>query len=196
MKHKHQKALIIIPSLIFLLAGLLGCDSESRRQTASTAVTVDTVQPDQITSEAHIYLYSGGFKTTDLRADEIYQFTDLDSMMAVNLEADFYDSTGSRISTLTANSGYIRETDNFLSVTGNVIVIGEDSIRIETEYLEWDAANDRVDTDSFVTVIQRGDTLQSYGVITDPRLRDITFKRQVSGRKELTGDEERQDNDN
>lgn len=194
MKHRFQKIIIVVFSLIFLLAGLLGCGSESSHQKTSTAVSVDTIRPDQITSEAHIFLYSGGFRTTDLRADEIFQFTERDSTMAVNLEADFYDSTGSRISTLTANSGYIRENDNFLSVTGNVIVIGEDSIRIETEYLEWDAANDRVDTDSFVTVIQGGDTLRSYGVITDPRLRDITFKRQVSGRKELT--EEEQDNDN
>ncbi|MCP4566589.1 MAG: LPS export ABC transporter periplasmic protein LptC [FCB group bacterium] len=182
---------MMLTAIMLLLSAMFyGCAEDEKQQNVATAMSVDTVQPDQITSDAHIYLYSGGYKTTDLRADEIIQFTQLDSMIATNVESDFFDSTGERISTLTSESGYIRENDNFLSVTGNVIVIGEDSIRIETEYLEWDAANDRVDTDSFVTVIRHGDTLRSYGVITDPWLRDITFKRKVSGRKELTGNEE------
>lgn len=184
------KMILTVSIMLLLSAMFYGCAEDEKQKDITTAASVETVQPDQITSDAHIYLYSGGYKTTDLKADKIIQFTQLDSMIAFNVETDFFDSTGELISTLTAESGYIRENDNFLSVTGNVIVIGEDSIRIETEYLEWDATNDRVDTDSFVIVIQHGDTLRSYGVTTDPRLRDITFKRRVSGRKELTGNEE------
>ena len=116
-------------------------------------------------------------------------------MMASNLDIIFFDSTGKQVSTLTAQSGYIREKDNFLSVTGNVIVIGEDSIQLMTEYLEWDATNELVSTDSFVTVIRDEDTLRSYGLITDPALRDITFKRRVSGRKTLTDEDKGQDDD-
>ena len=61
-------------------------------------------------------------------------------------------------------------------------MIGENA-RLETEYLEWDAGQDRIITDSFVTVIWgAGDTVRSIGAETDPRLKDITFKKKVSGR--------------
>ena len=147
----------------------------------SVTIPLGKATPDQITSNARIYLYSGGHKTTDLKADDLSQFTELDSTVARNVRAKFFDSTGAVVSTLTADRGYIREKDNFLAVSGSVEVIGEDSVKIFTEYLEWDAANEEVETDSFVTVIRESDTLTSIGMVTDPGLRDITFKKQVKG---------------
>lgn len=168
-----------------MMAGMIllttGCSDEKTSQGESATLPVGKNLPDQITSNARIYLYSGGHKTTDLQADELAQFTDLDSTVATNVRAKFFDSTGSVVSTLTSDFGYIRERDNFLAVSGSVIVIGEDSIQLRTEYLEWQAAKEEVETDSFVTVIRENDTLYSLGLVTDPRLRDITFKNQVSG---------------
>jgi LPS export ABC transporter protein LptC len=160
---------------------IIGCSEGDLRDKSTVTLPDSTVMPDQITSNARIYLYSGGHKTTDLRADELNQYTKLDSTLATNIEAEFFDSAGAVISTLAADSGYIRERDNFLAVSGSVVVVGEDSVRVETEYLEWDADAELVETDSFVTVIKNNDTLTSIGMVTDPRLRDITFKKQVSG---------------
>jgi LPS export ABC transporter protein LptC len=173
-----------IVRLILLSAAILalGCGSEEKPQSIPQAGPSESAGPDQVTSNARIYMYSKGYKTTDLRADQIRQYTKLDSTIAIRLDADFFDSTGARVSTLTAKRGYIREKDNFLAVSDSVVVIGEDA-RLETQYLEWDAGKDRVVTDSFVTVIRgEGDTLRSVGVETDPRLHDITFKNMVSGR--------------
>lgn len=161
---------------------MAGCGGDSKPQSAPGTIVVDSLGPDQVTSNARIFLYAKGHKTTDLRADQIMQYTAKDSTIAQRLDVDFFDSTGAHISNLTAEHGYIREKDNFLAVTGSVKVIGEDSVRLFTEYLEWDAGKDRVVTDSFVTIIQNQDTIRSYGVETDPRLRNITFKKKVSGR--------------
>ena len=159
-----------------------GCGDQKSSTEAQNSVTSKELQPDQVTSNAHMFLYSGGHRTTDLKAEEIRQFTKLDSTVAEKIMIEFYDTTGARISTLTAQKGFIREKDNYLAVSGDVVVIGEDSIRLETQYLEWVGAKDSVVTDSFVTVINKGDTLMSYGFQSDPRLKNITFKRQVSGR--------------
>ncbi len=183
---------LIMAHLILMLAAA-GCGQDDLREKGAVTLPVDGATPDQITSNARIYLYSGGYKTTDLRADELEQFTKLDSTVATNIEAEFFDSTGAVVSTLTAGYGYIRERDNFLAVSDSVVVIGEDSVRIETQYLEWDAARELVETDSFVTVIREGDTLTSIGLVTDPRLSDITFKKQVSGT--LTNMEKLQDDE-
>ncbi len=172
---------LIYPLVLLILVLVSGCSDESISQNGSATLPVDTITPDQVTSKARIYLYSGGHKTTDLRADELRQFTGLDSTAGIRIESEFFDSTGARVSTLTADEGYIRGKDNFLAVYGSVVVIGKDSVRVETEYLEWDAAGEQVETDSFVTVIRDGDTLTSYGMVTDAGLNDITFKKQVSG---------------
>lgn len=174
---------LLTAGLILFLstAAPIGCGRDDKRAGAP-AVAIDSAGPDQVTSQAHIYLYNQGRKTTDLRADQIQQYTTKDSTLAFQLDVDFFDSTGIKISSLKAQRGYIREKDNFLAVNGSVVVVREDSARMYTEYLKWDAARDRVDTDSFVTFIHETDTIRSYGVITDSRLQDITFKRKVSGR--------------
>jgi LPS export ABC transporter protein LptC len=172
---------------------LIGCGEENSTTKASRVTPTDTLQPDQITYDAHIYLYRAGHKTTDLLADEIRQFTSRDSSVAINLHVQFFDTTGARMSTLTAKKGYIRERHNFLAVTGSVVVIGEDSSKVLTEYLEWDANKDQVVTDSFVTVINGEDTLRSYGMETDPKLENTTFKRKVSA--SLTDVEKVQDDE-
>lgn len=172
-------SLAVLVGFLGILA--LGCGDDKVSSEGGEDFT-EGAQPDQVTHNAHIFLYKGGYKTTDLTADEIRQFTTLDSAVASNLTVEFFDTTGARISTLTAKEGYIREKDQYLAVSGSVVVIGKDSARLETEYLEWDGDKDSVVTDSFVTVFEKGDTLMSYGFQSDPQLKDVTFKHRVSGR--------------
>ncbi len=180
---RRQRQLTTILILLGLLPFLsAGCSDDRVSSNGAQTAADEGIQPDQVTHNAHIYLYKGGHKTTDLTADEIQQFSHLDSAFATNLTVEFFDSTGARVSTLTANEGYIREKEKYLAVSGSVVVIGQDSVRLETEYLEWDGDKDSVVTDSFVTVIEESDTLMSYGFQSDPELKNVTFKRQVRGR--------------
>jgi LPS export ABC transporter protein LptC len=178
---RKQRIYMLAIMVGFLGLLVMGCGDDKVSSDGGEDFT-EGAQPDQVTHNAHIFLYKGGYKTTDLTADEIRQFTTLDSAVATNLTVEFFDTTGTRVSTLTAKEGYIREKDQYLAVSGSVVVIGEDSTRLETEYLEWDGGKDSVVTDSFVTVIEKGDTLMSYGFQSDPELKDVTFKHRVRGR--------------
>jgi LPS export ABC transporter protein LptC len=179
---KNSGILMGLSTALVLAVMASGCGDEGSNREIVETPGIGVLEPDQITTKAHIFLYSGGHKTTDLLADTIWQFTKLDSAVAYNLFIEFYDTTGARISTLTSQHGYIRQEDNYLAVSGSVVVIGEDSVRLETEYLEWDGVKDSVVTDSFVTVIEGSDILMSYGFQSDPQLKNITFKNKVSGR--------------
>ncbi len=194
MNLNHFKKQAILLAGLLLIITLVGCGDDNTTTEIAEPAETNVLQPDQVTTNAHIYLYKGGHQTTDLLADTIWQFTRLDSALATNLFVEFFDTTGTKISTLTAQHGYIREKDNFLAVSGSVVVVGEDSVRLESEYLEWDGAKDSIVTDSFVTIIEGPDTLMSYGFQSDPRLKNVTFKNQVSGR--LTDVDKIQDEDN
>lgn len=183
MKKLTVKSILYAIVVICAMVAACGCEDRLQSDIKDMSVPNDTAEPDKVTEEARYSLYSGGHKTTYIRADRLDKFTRRDSMIAINIDIDFYDSTGVIVSNLVAREGYIRERDDFLSVTGSVVIIGEDSVRIETEYLEWDNENERISTDSFVTVIySNGNILYSYGIESDPKLENIEFKKQVSGR--------------
>jgi len=173
---------IILTALACLAAVWCGCEEEASRNQPADVAESSAPEPDQITYNAHFLLYSGGHKTTDMLADTIMQYSKLDSTVAYNLYVEFYDTSGARTSTLTSDKGYIREKDNYLAVSGSVEVVSEDSTMVKTEFLEWIGAVDSVVTDSFVTVIYpNSDTITSYGMQSDPELKNIALTR-VSGK--------------
>jgi LPS export ABC transporter protein LptC len=182
MDKQMRKLFITAYLVLFATVAWNGCSEEQQQQPVIDKSSSRAMEPDQVTSDARIYLYNEGRRTTDIRAERIDQYTQLDSTIAYGLNVDFYDSTGSFVSNLEADSGYIREKQNYLAVSGNVVVISADSARLETQFLTWDAARDSVVTDSFVTITRGDDILTGYGLVTDPRLETITIKRQVSGK--------------
>ncbi|MCP4706690.1 MAG: LPS export ABC transporter periplasmic protein LptC, partial [candidate division Zixibacteria bacterium] len=132
--------------------------------------------------------YDGAVITTDLYADYIEKFEPYDSTQAWKLDVYFYDNEGNQISTLTADSGLVREQVNFMEVFGNVIVTTEDSAVLYTEQLRHNTTDDKIETDKFVRIIQHGDTIQGYGFESDRKLRNIKIKERVTGT--LQGTEE------
>ncbi len=162
---KAVKVIIIA----FALGGfiLAGCSERNEikapgiGQDDSTAVSV--VRPDQQINDAHIELFNGSVRTTDIKADHIDKYTKQDSTLAWGLDVHFYNSEGKKTSHLVADSGLIRESIKWMVANGNVVVVDEYGTRLETEQLFWNGSNDRVTTDKFVTIYQDGDTLMGTG---------------------------------
>jgi len=130
-------------------------------QDDSSAVAV--LRPDQQINDAHIELFNGSIRTTDIKAEHIDKYTKQDSTLAWELDVYFFDSDGQKTSHLTADSGLIRESVKLMIANGNVVVVDEYGTRLETEQLFWDGHTDRVTTDKFVTIYQNGDTLMGTG---------------------------------
>jgi len=162
--------------------------SEIKSTDAGDSVEVAIIRPDQQIHNARISLYDGANKTTDLFADYIEKFESCDSTQAWKLNVYFYDYEGNQISNLTADSGLVREQINFMEVFGNVVVTTDDSAKLYTEQLRHNTANDKIETDKFVKIIQHGDTIQGYGFESDRRLKNIKIKKHVTGT--LQGTEE------
>jgi LPS export ABC transporter protein LptC len=164
---------------------IVGCSDRSEIKAPGVdqadSTQVAKPRPDQQIRGAHIGLFDGPIKTTDIQAEYIEKFVKQDSTLAWGLVVHFYDANGKETSNLTADSGLVRESTKWMVANGNVVVVTEDSSRLETEQLFWYGDQEMIKTDSFVTVYQHGDTLRGYGLETDHGLKRVKIKRQVSG---------------
>lgn len=160
---------------------LSGCGSQDGRR-ASTDVGVDTTnRPDAVVAGASILLYKGKTITTEIKSELIHKFDEIDSTMGYAVDIDILDSTGNVVSTIVSDSGVIREKENFLNLFGHVVVLTDDSTRLETDYLRWDPDRNKIETEAFVKITQEGDIITGWGLESDRSLSHIKILRQVSG---------------
>jgi len=172
--------------LIIILGLIVSCSEKNEIRSPGgddgDGSTESVQRPDQQIRGAQIFLYKGSVITTDIQADYIEKFSKRDSTPAWGLNVYFYNPEGEMTSHLEADSGLVRESSNWMVANGNVVVINtEDSARLETEQLYYYGRTETIETDSFVTIYQRGDTLRGYGLKADQGLKRVRIKRQVSG---------------
>lgn len=170
--------------VIFVLGlGLMaGCDRETGSEIDQTAGADSVLKPDSEVLGATVYLYDGALITTEIRADTIRRFEAIDSTMGYVLDIDFFDSTGNVSSNLIGDSGVIRETSNALQVFGRVVVVTNDSGRLETDFLKWSPDRGKIESDAFVRFTRGEDVRMSgWGMEADPDLGRLRILSDVSG---------------
>jgi len=137
--------------------------------------------PDSELEEATIIFTIQGVRRMLLKADYIARYEKEDSTTARVVHADFYDEEGKHSSVLTSDFGVIKENLKELWVSGEVVVISDEGVKLETETLRWDPNIDRIITDDFVRVTREEDILTGYGLEADQELKNIKIKREVKG---------------
>lgn len=174
---KYAKHILVLAALVGMIAGCSGDKSN-----LSNVTDGDTLnRPDSELSGAKIYLYEKGKVTSEIFSEKIIKFEDKDSTAAYKLNIDILDSVGNVSTHVVGDSGYIRESKGFLNIFGNVVVVTDDSTRLETEYLWWDSNTDRIKTDAFVRITRGEDIITGWGLDADNRLKDFKILSQVSG---------------
>lgn len=165
--------------LVILLSG---CGSRETSNSAEATLEDSARRPDSEVGGARIYMYDQGQVTSEIFADKIYKFEANDSTMGYDLTIRFFDSTGRVVSTVVGDSGVIRENQGHLHIYGNVVVVSEDSSRLETDYLFWNPGTRKIQTDAFVRITDLGgNVVTGWGMEADRNLGRIKILRQVSG---------------
>lgn len=174
---------IIAGILVLLVAGfgIASCGRQDGRSANSNTVIDTTNRPDAIVAGATIFLYEGTIVTTEIKAELIHKFDVIDSTMGYVLDINVMDSSGSVVSTIVGDSGVIREHDNSLYLFGNVVVLTDDSTKLETDNLRWDPDRNKIETEAFVKITQDGDIITGWGLESDRSLSHIKILKQVSG---------------
>ena len=163
------------------LAWLIACSDQTISDAADSDSADSVLKPDSEVFGATIYLYDRDRVTSGIRAERIVRFEAIDSTMGYVLDCDFFDSLGHKTSNLVGDSGVIRENINQLEVYGHVVVVTEDSARLETDYLRWNPKREKIETDSYVEFTRHDDIMTGWGMEADPDLGRLRIKSQVSG---------------
>ena len=80
------------------------------------------------------------------------------------VEVNFYNREGSHTSYLTADRGEYHEDSEDVFGMGNVVVISDSGVTLQTEVLRWDNRREKIISDTTVIVItENGDTLWGVG---------------------------------
>lgn len=156
---------------------LCGCHTNSPPEVEKQEVML----PDSELEDATIVFTIQGVQRMLLRADYIARYEKEDSTAARVVHADFFDEEGAHSSVLTSKFGIIKEKTKELWVSGEVVVVTDEGVKLETETLRWDPNIDRIITDDFVKVTRKEDVLTGYGMEADQELKNIKIKREVKG---------------
>ncbi|MCX6836090.1 MAG: LPS export ABC transporter periplasmic protein LptC [candidate division Zixibacteria bacterium] len=171
---------LILTALVAATALSFGCGQKTVSEGDRTAVD-SVLRPDSEVHGATVYLYDGGRMTTEIRADMIRRFEAKDSTMGYKLDIDFLDSLGKISSNLVSDSGVIREKTGRLDVFSKVVVVTQDSARLDTEYLRWNPERDKIESDAYVKFTRGDNVVTGWGMEADSDLGRLKILSQVSG---------------
>ena len=165
----------------FLLCQLAGCQREEPPR-----VEEGDFQnaPEQVIENMEVTFTEQGRRTGVLRADSVAIYQQGQVKKGKKIQVDFYDQGGEHASILTAEEGTYDSKAEEIEARGNVVVISDDGVRLDTEVLCWRKQTNRIFTEAFVKITRGKNTISGYGLDTDPRLEDVHIQRDLQGRIE------------
>ena len=180
MKFSFRVLITIAAVLIF---SLVGCDNfrSTERNTGSDSTQVPTLVPDTRLIRAEISLYDRQFVTAKIIADTLVRFERFDSTMGYTVVARLLDTLGVVTTVMVGDSAVIRERSQRLQLYGHAVVTSGDTLKVESDYLEWDPEKEQLLTDKFVKIYRRDDVISGIGMTADRKLGRMRILNQVSG---------------
>ena len=122
-----------------------------------------------------------GVKRVVLVGSYLKENTERELVELEDIEVDFYDEKGDHRSVLTARTGSVETKTGDMTARGDVVVVTDDGVRLETEELRWRKAEDRIVTDAPVRIIREGGEINGIGLDTDPQLKRFRLGSEIEG---------------
>jgi LPS export ABC transporter protein LptC len=110
-----------------------------------------------------------------LHYEHMMQYAEKRITLLSKIKVDFYDSTQTSKSWLTADSGRVEEDGAVMYGIGNVIAKNDSGRVLKTEQLVWRNKTQKISTDRFVTITSPKEDLQGYGFESDQFIKNWTI---------------------
>jgi LPS export ABC transporter protein LptC len=168
------------------LAAVIAAACAEPPETAGAAETASLPQiegprPDSEQWEAVIDLFETGRRQARIEARymALFRLPERNYTRMDTLEADFFDSEGTRSSHLVARSGEIYNQDRpgrrQVKTWGEVLLTAEEGREVRADTLWWDEARDLVYTFGPFEMLRAGEFIRGTGLEADTRLDSYRF---------------------
>ncbi len=174
----------IITLFIISIILLTNCEEHRTKDPVMAGISQDF--PDQETWEATSSLTRAGKKVGIIQAGVIKKFRKKSiTLLSDSIQVDFFDKNGNHTSVLTALGGKIFDKKQDMVAYGNVVVVSDSGITLNTDTLYWDNKKQKVISKIPVRFTTLVDTLYGDSFESDPDLTNyqITNPRGLSSNK-------------
>lgn len=166
--------------LLLLLGTLSGCGTHQEEATGTAPEEQPPVRgqmPDQESWEATIFLTREGRKMAEVWAGYMAVYNSRKrTLLKDSIHVDFFDNQGRHKSVLTAREGMIEHNTRNLVARGNVVVVSDSGIVLETEELKWNNFKQKIISDVEVKFYTPTDTLIGDSFISDADLKNYEIR--------------------
>lgn len=156
-----MKIMTAIIAMATISLAVFGCSEDHRAKNNATDATDSSGRPDTELTGATIYLFAENKVTGEIVAETIHNYAANDSTMGYDLTISLFDSAGVVNSIITGDSGVIHESIGNFEIFGRVVVLSDDSSRLETDFLTWNQKTQKLRTDAFVRISDREGNLNT-----------------------------------
>src|SRR5439155_20015192 len=133
---------------VVAVAAIAGCQSRTAPTPSGAALRF----PDQEARDFTLTETSEGKKNWTLWASYAAMYNDRNLVDARTIRIEFFDTNGTRYSTLVADQGLVDQRTNNLEAVGKVRIVTETGVRMDTDSLRWINSTQKIVSDSFVRV--------------------------------------------
>jgi LPS export ABC transporter protein LptC len=163
------------PFLLFVVVLSFNCQ-KLEEDSVNTALEKNRV-PDQESWQSTFTITQDGKKFAEVWSGYIAFFNEMgQTFLKDSIHADFFDKDGFHNSVLTADSGIVYSQTNNLVAFGNVVVVSDSGVVLETEKLRWDNELQKIISDVQVRFTTEDDTLLGDSFISDPDLTNYEIR--------------------
>ena len=176
---RHRTRLAALAALAATLSPL-ACGKTKEAVVQPTNAYADS--SDQVMYGARSLLTDQGLLRAELHADTAYFFDENSRIEMRTVRTTFYTQTGAKNAVLTSRAGTYDQRRQQMTARGDVVVVGEDGRRLESQQLKYDQRMNQISSDSAFTVTEPGGRrLSGIGFISDPQMNNMRCLRACGG---------------
>ena len=173
----HKIRNTIIPLLCGIIVFFSACENDIEKV---KLMAQESDFPDQSMTNAAIMHKTNGRLTVKVTSPEINRYTSVEEPHVIfphGLNVQFYDSTLTVESRITANYAIYHENDDRWIAKNNVVAINNKGDTLNTEYLIWNQNKEIIHTDRYVRITTKDGIIHGKGFEANQNFTNWSIKK-------------------
>ncbi len=164
------RKILLLPILLLLFA----CGEKKIQPSVNNQVVSELI-PDQESWNSKIIFSDKGRLRAVLWANHLQVFEKKKITLLDGVKINFYDAEGKRTSTLTSKRGRVNDATKDMFAIDSVVAVNDSGVVLKTEELVWKSKRKKIVTDKFVTIDDKQEHIEGYGMEADDDLKNYTI---------------------